>query len=64
MGTHDQENLLVQGGLEVPCQVTVSMSCSVVSHLLLSHYEMVLRKIYIEPKDEEIMETFFSITNE
>ena len=56
-GKHYRRSPLIQGGLEVPCQVTVSMPGSIVNHLLLSRYGTLLRELYIEPKDEEIMGT-------
>ena len=56
-GKHYRRSPLIHGGLEVPCQVTVSMPGSIVNHLLL-------RELYIEPKDEEIMGTFLSVMNE
>ena len=37
---------------------------NVVNHRLLSPYETLLRNLYINPKDEEIMGTFLAITNE
>ena len=55
---------LVQGGLEVPCKVTVTMSGNVVNHLLLTPYEKLLNELYIEPKNEEIVGTFLSVANE
>ena len=63
-GKHYRRSPLIQGELEVPCQVTVSMPGSIVNHLLLSRYETLLRELYIEPKDEEIMGTFLSVMNE
>ena len=41
--------------LEVPCEVTVTMSGSVVNHLLFTRYEKLLNELYIEPKNEEIV---------
>ena len=32
------------------------MSVSVVNHLILSHYEMLLRNLYIDSKDEPMKE--------
>ena len=55
---------LVQGGLEVPCEMTVTMSESVVNHLLSTPYEKLLNKLYVEPKNKEIVGTFFSVVNE
>ena len=55
---------LVQGGLEVPREVTVTMSGGVANHLVLSRYEKLPKELYIEPKNEEIVETFLSEANE
>ena len=43
---------LVQGGLEVPYV------------LLSTRYEKLLNKLYVEPKNKEIIGTFFSVVNE
>ena len=63
-GNHYRGGPLVQGVIEVPCQVTVCMPGSVVYHLLLSRYETILRNFYIEPKEEEIMGIFLTMTND
>ena len=55
---------MVQVGLEVPCEVTVTMSKSVANHLLLTQYEKLLNELYIEPKNKEIVWTFLSVANE
>lgn len=60
-GKHYRRSPLVQGGLEVPCDVTISMIGSVVNHLLLVKYESLLKELYIEPKEEEIAGTFLSL---
>ena len=60
-GKHYRRSPLVQGGLEIPCEVTISMIGSVVNHLLLAKYESLLKELYIEPKDEEIVGTFLSV---
>ena len=52
---------LVQGGLEVPYEVTEMMRGSVVHHLLLTRYEKLLRELYIEPKNKKIVGTFLSV---
>ena len=54
---------LVQVGLEVPCEVTVTMSKSVANHLLLTQYEKLLNELFIEPKNKEIFWTFLSVAN-
>ena len=52
---------IVQGGLEVLCEVTVTMIGSVVNHLPLTPCESLLKELYFEPKDEEIVRTFLSL---
>ena len=49
---HYQGSPLVQSWPNVPPQVTVCISVSVVNHVLLSRYEMLLRNLYFEPKGE------------
>ena len=53
---HFRRSSLVQDGLEVPCEVTITMIGSFVNHLLLTRYESLL-----EPEDEEIVDTFLSL---
>ena len=60
-GKHYRTSPLVQGGLEIPCDVTISMIGSVVNHLLLAKDESLLKELYVEPKDEEIVGTFLSV---
>ena len=55
---------LVEGGLEVPCEVTVRMSGNVVNRLLLTQFERLLNELCIGAKTEEIVETFLSEANE
>ena len=62
-GRHYRRIPLVQGGLEVPCEIKITMVGSIIHHLLF-RYESLLRELYIEPKDEEIIGTFLSIRNE
>ena len=52
---------LVQGVLEVPCEVSITMIGVVVNYLLLTRYESLLKELYINPKDEEIVGTFLSL---
>ena len=40
------------------------MPGSVVNHLLLTRYENLLKELYVEPKDEQIIGTFLSASNE
>ena len=63
-GKHYRGNHVVQGELEFPCQITVWIPGNVVCYWLVSRYERLLKYLYIEHKDEKIMGTFFSMTNE
>ena len=63
LGRHYRRNPLVQGGLEVPCRIKITMLGSIVNHLLLVRYETLLKDLYIETKDEAIIGTFLSIRN-
>ena len=63
-GRHYRRSPLVQGGLEVPCEIKITMVGSIINHHLLVWYESLLKELYIEPKDEEIISTFLSIRNE
>ena len=58
-GRHYRRSPLIQGGLEVPCDVTITMVRSVVNHLLLTRYEPLLKEFYLEQKEEKIIATFF-----
>ena len=60
-GKHYRRSPLVQGGLEIPCDVTISMISSVLNHLLLAEYESLLKELCVEPKDEETVGTFLSV---
>ena len=63
-GRHYRRSPLVQGGLEVPCEIKIAMVGSIINHHLLVRYESLLKELYIEPKDEEIIGTFLLIRNE
>ena len=60
-GRHYRRSPLVQDGLEVPCDVTITMIGSVVNHLLLRKYETLLNEFYLEPQEEEIIGTFLTL---
>ena len=49
---------LVQGGIEIPCIVTVSMPGTVINQLLLEKYKQLVQTLYAEPKEEEILGSF------
>ena len=63
-GKHYPRIPLIQGGLQVPCLVTVTMPGSIMNHLSIARYEKLLGELYLEPKDEEIMGTFLFVIRE
>ena len=63
-GRHYRRSSLIQGGLEVPCLVTVTMPGGIMNHLLIACYEKLLWELYLEPKDVEITGTFLSVIRE
>ena len=54
---------LTQGGIEIPCVVTVSMSGTVISQLLMERYKQSVETLYTEPKEEEILGKFLQLEN-
>ena len=54
---------LVQGGIEIPCVVTVSMPGTVTNQLLMERYKQLVETLYVEPKEEEFLETFLQLEN-
>ena len=54
----------MQGGLEIPCNLTASFpGYSARSHALLEKYLKIVRDLYVEPTNEEIIGSFL-IPNE
>ena len=61
--THYRRSSLVQGGIEIPCLVTVSMPGTVINQLLMERYKQLVETLYTETKEEEILETFLQLEN-
>ena len=53
-----------QGGLEIPCSVTVNVPGTIRNHLLLDRYRELVTELYCEPKDEIIIGNFLSPTEQ
>ena len=51
--THYRRSPLFQGGIEIPCVVTVSMPGTVINQLLMERYKQLVETLYVEPKKEE-----------
>ena len=61
--THYRRSPLVQGSIEIPCVVTVSMPGTVINQLLMERYKQLVETLYMEPKEEEILGTFLQLEN-
>ena len=48
----------MQGGLEYPCKVSVTMPGTVSNLLVLEKYWQLVEELYTEPKNEEILGSF------
>ena len=55
IGTHYRRSPLIQGGLEIPCVVTVTIGRNIQGHLLMARYEEMVTNLYCEPKDKLVM---------
>ena len=61
--THYRRSPLVQGGIEIPCVVTVSMPGTVINQLLMERCKQLVETLNTEPKKEEILGTFLQLEN-
>ena len=52
---------LVQGGLEIPFLVTLTMPGTVLNQLLLERFKQLVEERYSEPKSEEIIFSFLHV---
>ena len=53
---------LVQGGLEIPCEVTIRMPATITNHMVVDQYKELLNEFYTEPREEEILGSFLAIS--
>ena len=58
IATHYRKSPLFQGGLEIPCEVTVSMPGSIKGHMLLQRYQNMVDELYCQLKEEVIIGSF------
>ena len=59
--THYRRSPLFQGGLEIPCEVTVIMPGSIKGHILIQRYQQMVDELYCQPKEEVIMGCFLKM---
>ena len=57
-GTHYRRSPLFQGGLEIPCLVTVTIPGSIKGHMLIQRYQQMVEELYCAPKKEVIIGSF------
>lgn len=58
---HYRRSPLVQGGLEIPCKITVTLPGTVSNLLVLGRYQQLVEALYTEPKEEVILGSFLQI---
>ena len=56
--SHYRRSPLVQGGLEIRCKVTIKTASSF-NKAVLERYKEMTKELYIEPKEEEVLGSFF-----
>ena len=59
--THYRRSPVGQGGIEIPCAVTVSMFGTVINQLLMERYKELFETLSTEPKEGEILGTFLQL---
>ena len=61
--THYRRSPPVQGSIEIPGVVPVSMPGTVTDQLLMGRYKQLVETLYMEPKEEEILGVFLQLEN-
>ena len=59
---HYRRSPLVQGGLEIPCEVTIRMPATIKNHMVVDRFKELLNEFYTEPQEEEILGSFLAIS--
>ena len=59
--THYRRSPLVQGGMEIACKVTASITGTCVNLLLIERYKQLIQDTYTEPQNEEILGSYLNI---
>ena len=63
-GVHYRRSPLVQGQLGIPCKITVTISGTVSNLRRIEKYKDIATDHYMEPKNEEIMDSFIQAIND
>lgn len=54
--THYRRSPLVQGGLEIPCKLSVELAIATIkNNMLIDRYKKIIQELYEEPTEEVIM---------
>ena len=61
--THYRRSPLAQGGIEIPCVVTVSIPGIVINQLLMGRYKQLVETLYTKPKEEELFGALLQLEN-
>lgn len=62
---HNRRSPLVQGGMEIPCLISIKMASTLKNTQLVEKYLELVNQKYAEPKEEEILGSFVNdIENE
>ena len=59
---HYRRSPIVQGGLEIPCKITVKLHGTIKNHMLLDRHMQLVNSLYCGPKEEVIMGSFLTKT--
>lgn len=60
--TNYRRSPLIQGGLEIPCNVVVTLPGTIVNQLIVEKYKKLVAEKYAEPKNEVIIGSFLVTT--
>ena len=63
-GVHYRRSPLVQGGLDIPCKITLRISGTVSNLLCKQKIQRLVTDRYIEPKNEETIGSFIQAIND
>ena len=55
---HYWRSPLIQGGIEIPCEVTAKISGTVINLMIMEKYTQLAQELYTEPNNEEILGSF------
>lgn len=63
-GSHYRKSPLFQGGLEIPCIVTVTLPGTIRNHMVLDRYRELVTNLYCEPANEVVVGNFLEAVDQ